>query len=75
MKRSLNFQRSKQQEPEENLQLLNNAEMESTGSEPKTETWNPEDPLQGPQVKIPVITSVVSEANSDLSLYPAVSQS
>lgn len=58
----------------ENFQLYSDDERTDMSQNPVVD-WNLEEPLQESEVKIPVITSVVSEANSDLSLYPSVSQS
>ncbi|XP_075901113.1 uncharacterized protein LOC142900610 [Nelusetta ayraudi] len=61
------------QEPE-NLQLYS-ADGETNMSKTPIVDWNPEEPLQESEVTFPVITSVVSEANSDLSFHPGVPQS
>ncbi|XP_075901117.1 uncharacterized protein LOC142900614 [Nelusetta ayraudi] len=61
------------QEPED-LQLYS-ADWETNRNGDTVVDWNPEEPLQESEVKFPVITSVVSEANSDLSLHTGVPQS
>lgn len=51
------------------------ANAEYNQSENPTVDWRPEEPLEESEAKIPLITSVVSEANSDHSLHSGLSQS